>query len=50
MEMQLFVHKDPYRAINSDRYLATLFCVQDCFQLSASVRLGTLLYILGRGD
>jgi hypothetical protein len=27
MEMSLFVH--PYRAVNSDRDLATLFCVQE---------------------
>jgi hypothetical protein len=30
MEMYLFVHR-PYRALNSDRYLATLFCVQEKF-------------------
>ncbi len=27
MEMYLFVHKDLFRAVNSDRDLATLFCV-----------------------
>ena len=38
------------RAVNSDRDLATLFCVQEKFSLTAHWRLqGTLLYILGEG-
>jgi hypothetical protein len=38
MEMYLFVHKGPYRSANSDRYLATLFCAQEEFKLSARLR------------
>ncbi len=40
----------PFRAVNSDRDLKTLFCVHEEFKLSTMVRLqGTLHYILGEG-
>jgi hypothetical protein len=46
MKMYLFVHT--YSAVNFDRDLATLFCVQEKFSLTTHWRLqGTLLYILG---
>ncbi len=49
MKMYLFVHKEPYRAVNFDRNLATLFCAPEKFLLTAHWRLqGTLLYILGK--
>jgi hypothetical protein len=40
--------QETYRAVNSDRDLATLFSVHEKFSLTARWRLqGTLLYILG---
>ncbi len=45
-ENVLICSQDPFRAVNSDRDLATIFCVLEKFSLTAHWRLlGTLLYI-----
>jgi hypothetical protein len=50
MKMYLLIHKNLVGAVNSDRDLASPFCVQQKFSLTAHWRLqGTLLYILGEG-